>query len=35
MYGVPKDTNKADIIEDLRDSDISISETDIILMSKG
>ena len=35
MYGVPKDTNKADIVEDLGDSDIFISDSDIILMRKG
>ena len=34
VYGVPKDTNKADIVEDLGDSDIFISDSDIILMSK-
>ena len=35
VYGVPKDTSKQDIIEDLADSDIIISDSDITLMSKG
>ena len=35
VYGIPKDTIKEDIIADLADSDIQISESDIVLMSKG
>ena len=35
IYGVPKDTIKEDIIADLADSDIQISDSDIVLMSKG
>ena len=35
VYGVPRDTSKEDIMEDLLDSNIEISIDDIILMSKG
>ena len=35
VYGVPKDTMKADIVDDLAESDIQISIEDIVLMSKG
>lgn len=35
VYGVPRATEKADIVADLADSDIKIEESDIILMSKG
>ena len=35
VYGVPRDTTKADIVDDLAESDIQISPDDIQLMSKG
>ena len=35
VYGVPRITEKADIVADLADSDIKIEESDIILMSKN
>ena len=35
VYGVPRDTNKSDIKEDLGDSDIVVSEEDISLLSAG
>ena len=35
VYGVPRDTNKEDIIEDLAESEIQINQEDIFLMSKG
>lgn len=35
VSGVPRDTKKEDIIADLGDSDIKITDTDIVLMSKG
>ena len=35
VYGVPRDTTKEDIVEDLAESDIRIATEDIALMSKG
>ena len=35
VYGVPRDTTKEDIVEDLAESEIQISQEDVILMSKG
>ena len=35
VSGVPMDTEKEDIIADLANSDIKITDTDIVLMSKG
>ena len=35
VYGVPRDTTKEDIVEDLEESEIQTSPEDGILMSKG
>ena len=35
VYGVPRETTKEDIVEDLAESDIQITKDDILLMSKG
>lgn len=35
VYHVPKGTSKQDIVEDLKESEILLSESDISLMSKG
>ena len=35
VYGIPRDTTKEDIAEDLAESDIQVSMDNIVLMSKG
>jgi len=35
VYGIPKDTTKEAIVDDLAESDIQVSTDDIVLMSKG
>ena len=35
VYGVPRNTTKEDIVEDLAESEIQTSLEDVILMSKG